>query len=1057
MTASDMLERFRRTPKPIRPETPEKNAFEAAMTRRELLLGGMCTVALAQVPPFMRIGTVDMLPKAGNTDTPLASPKAPTTETAKDVATEDIQSIEQKHGLSTLGYAVIAEQMASFAQIIKQGTFTPYTSGRSIANLAATKELLNRVGNEADREMGAEMWLEFTGERGLNLGLACALPYITNMTKYMKVMAGNLVTGLPPEVETDEKSIDSGTHQNNSWAKELLHPHDISRDDQDAINSLFPALSAGSEKKKVDIAVSSITAQHIDELVQRLHNGPEASSATGEAMSKLEGVLESKLKQLIGRGLALVDVVAPLGTTYLSTQIGNELASEVLEYKYRLEYVRQIKQHKDELATLDTSAAFEFVPSQDTVAPPSHLQEGLHVLEYEAILEADRSVNSIRGLLGARIARGANGSGILLAGDPPLPFAYSEAAKRGVLPKLVAKTVEWGSVDTISNGLLTSVQLAHRIIGRDGKDEIEHEMQNRFGTAHAYISGATIMSQKVGSGMRNLRPSLRKINNGTAVRLDMYNVTPDEPEAEISATDYSRQIEAFLTDIQNGADPNVIMPILKIMRQSIIGGYNSISEAVTANAQILGTKEGREQFVKSYLKLIPPPHEPHHQEPDDLILQDEEVTYSEIASRLESWPPHEQLRYIRSIMYRYLEPEDLADGSPLGALFSDNILTNHTEIAGYTSLMHDTANEFVDMLRGYHDSEDAPITARSLAPEIKQVFSRFAQTEQVHAFLQLKPPIAQDKLGDLARAKAGYDLPYGELREWSENAQEVFFALTTQLPHVGAIVESAKLILEGFDKTLNRMGADVKVKANLKLALNTMLVMGVSSVADNVAAFLFGLTTGELIVDDMVKDDPELSESHAADLKFAAMMTALSAAIHAGQNLLPGNGPNFSASRPEPDVGKLIAIGTHASRIGQLDQTAHSLPLIDVNEATDEQKERMKQAKRELRTRGPENGFVRAVRIHKVEGWSARQYQRMFDSYGLYMSEDRIERFILGHTEDEVILIPRPGRLENGSINTHPVSMNIKESVQTTRNYPVQGLAAPIAWLGDTMRAVHGS
>lgn len=1048
-----MLERIpRRTKTPAETPPAEGMPDGLQMSRRELLIGGLATLVATQLPGRSLENQDSDTPHA-----PSTSPQEPAFMSAEQVEEEAQQ--HHKAELSWRSRLVIGEQMASFAQIIKNGHFTPYTSARSIANLYATTSWLKHTGNEADKHVAEEMKLEFTGTNNLNLGLAVALPYITNMTKYMRVVAGDLVTGLPAEQE-DEVSEEKREGHNRSWVREFLQPHDITREDQNGINTLFAPVQEGepNNSERPDIKISTITAPAIDELIHRLRQEDGFADTSKEAMTLIERVMENKLKQLIGRGSALIDVVAPLGTTYLSTQIGNELATEVFEYKYRLEYVREIKRHREHLAELATESAFEHDPTVDVAAPPSHLQEGLHVLEHKALCAADETVNSIRGLMGARIARASNGSGIMVAGDPPLPFAYAEASKRGILPKLVAKTIQWGAVDTVSNGLLTSVQLAQRIIGPGDEDEGRVDSDDLMGTTHAYVSGATIMTNKVINALRDMRPTLRKVNNGTAVKLDAVCKKADEwgSDDDITAQDYTRLVQEFVTDLQEETNPHVVMPILKIMRQSAIGGYHSITKAIEANAKMIGTEEGRKDFFKRYIKLEQPPHEGHHQAPDDLILQGEPVAYDEMASRLESWEPKDQLRYMRSVMFRYLTPDDFAEGSALGAIFADDILSSQPQITGYMSNVYDTAAEFVRMLRGQNDTEDTPITARNIAPQAKDIFNRFAASESVAQYLEERPPLAQDKLADMARSQAGYDLPYGELREWSENAQEVFFALTTQLPHVGAIVETAKIMLESFDKALNKAGADAKTKAALKLTLNSMLVMGVSSVADNVAAFLFGLKTGELIVDDLIAEDDTLTEEHADELKFTAMMTALNTAIHAGQNLLPGNGPNFSAARSVPDVGKLVAIGDEAARINNLDQTADSLPLIKPTSATEEETAHMEAAKESMRTR-KDQGFPHAVRIHKVEGWTAEEYREMLAYYDLHMSPERIERFIMNHPSSDIILVPRPSRLEDGRANTHPESMSIKESVQTTRSYPIQGLGAPAVWLGHIMNEVRAA
>ena len=60
--------------------------------------------------------------------------------------------------------------------------------------------------------------------------------------------------------------------------------------------------------------------------------------------------------------MALVDVVAPIGTTYLSTQVGNQMSSEVFEYKVRLEYMRQLRKYQGQLTQLDHEPAFEPQP-----------------------------------------------------------------------------------------------------------------------------------------------------------------------------------------------------------------------------------------------------------------------------------------------------------------------------------------------------------------------------------------------------------------------------------------------------------------------------------------------------------------------------------------------------------------------------------------------------------------------------------------------------------------------------------------------------------------------
>ncbi len=1051
--------------------------------RRRILVGAAAALgalALNRTPLGRAAASLFETPAAAEPTDPHNSADIPEHDSSLDEGhgiQEDGHG-EEKHKnerFSLLGFGVLAEHMASFAQIIKRGHFTPFTSARSIANLYATTAVLNGFGNEADKHMAEEMRLEFTGEKigpiPINIALMGALPYITNVTKHIRVVTGNIIAGMPHEHIYGPQSDEESPQYKASFGskiRDLIQPKKIDVKDQLAINKLFksdvqPDVQE-SERPVENIQLDSINASRINALILKdMRESGEISESTREALATLESMFAKHVKRLIGRGTALIDASAPLGTTYLSTQIGNELCAEVLEYKYRHEYVKRLRQNSDELQKLPTDPAFE-PQAMDQVAPPSHLDEGHMSLEHQALFAADEKVNDLRTFLGARIARGGNGSGVFWAGDPPNFFAIAESAKRGTLAKFMAVSTVTGLADTLANGALTSAQLAHRILAEDAVS-FQDDVINQGHAVQAYAEGASIMTQKILGSLRHPALSLRRITTGTDVDISKFASSAsgslsDSPTPE----EYSAQIVKFLEQIQNGTDPNVVVPIGKIARQSVLGLAHSCKDAVAANIELFTTAAGRKNLVDRYVKLTPPSHEQHHQSPDDLILQGEAVEYDEILRRMTSWAPRDQLRYLRSIAYKYAKPEDFINAiasegdervhNTLGALFAEDVLTDHPEIEGYMLLIHSTAQGFVDMLKGKKSTEDTPITARELSPEITKIFSEFTASTQVADFIaQQAPPLAEDKLVDQSLAKAEYVIPYNELESLTENAKEVLFALTSQMPHVGAIIETAKLLLEGFDKTLTRMGVDVKTKAQLKFALNTTLVAGVSSVADNAAAFLFGVKTGELIVDDLAAADESISAAEVEALKFAAFMTAMSTAVHAGQNFKPGNGPNFSVARAVPDVAKLVVLNSAGSRLGAADQIAENIPLIDKNDdmLSSEEAEAISNAAATLRTR-EDDGFIKPIRITKVSGWTADKYALALRRYGLYMSEERIERFIMGHPENSMVIVARPKHLENGHVNTHPTSLGLKESIETTRHWPVQGLGAPAVWLGNTVR-----
>lgn len=1024
----------------------ERPSEQTQFTRRRFLSGA---AALILAPPALS----DALGASAQfVDQPAPSPASPPHELA---AAEEPHADETEHAphesLSKLGYGTIALMLASFGQVIKEGNFTPYTSARSIGLLYATSAALEQFGNETDKHLAHEMKLEFTGVGGINLGLMGALPVITNVTKYVRFMAGNMLMGTPPEQTSSSPTQEGDANKATSRAvHDILHPVDINPHDQYMLDQHFAQTANRNlqpedapQQENEHVSLESVTISRINELVGEILKKEGASEARQMELEEfstfMEGLFENKLQQIIGRGMALVDVVAPVGTTYLSTQVGNQLSSEVFEYKVRLEYMRQLREYRAQLVQLEQQPAFE-PKIEDEVAPPTHLDEGLFVLEQKALCQGDSAVNSIRGYVGARVARAGNGSGSWLIGDPPLPFAYIEASKRGILPKYMAVNSALGIGGSLANGAATSAMLSERIIG-------ERTTIDNVKATRAYFEGASILNGRIVEALKHPAKAARIITTGTDIKIDDYvnQAFAEAPDESLTTQDYTDQMRNYLESIKNGADPNIVIPVAKIVRQSVLGLARTGLSAAKANLEMIGTEHGRAQFVDRYLKLKldEASHGHHHQQPDDLILQGEAVEYDEIMSRLQSWTPKEQMRYLRSLTYRYLTPGDFHKDSALGVMFAEDVLTDHPQLHELNDVMYTLTNQFVNTLRGKKNTEDSPITAADLAPEIKELFEKFGSSEPIqHLVEAAQPQLAKDKLADLSRAQAGYDLPYGELNQLSESASEVLYALTTQMPHVGALIEASKLSLNALDQVMQRMGFSAATKAQMKLALNSLLIMGVSSVADNVAASLFGLKTGELIIDELAAADESVTPEQVESLKFGVFVSSFSTAIHAGQNFKPGNGPNFAVERTVPDEAKLVVINKKASRATGVDQSATMLPLVDTVNAHQDSETRAQELKMHLRSRG-ENGFIAPMRIQKVPGWSAQQYQDALGEYGLHISQERIERFIINHPEDTMILTMRPEYLSDGKINTSPKGMDLKESATVTRHYPLQGLAVP--------------
>ena len=155
-----------------------------------------------------------------------------------------------------------------------------------------------------------------------------------------------------------------------------------------------------------------------------------------------------------------------------------------------------------------------------------------------------------------------------------------------------------------------------------------------------------------------------------------------------------------------------------------------------------------------------------------------------------------------------------------------------------------------------------------------------------------------------------------------------------------------------------------------------------------------------------------------------------------------------------PDVAKLVVIGADAVHIANVDQTAETLPLIRVDDSTsNHDKQRIQEARENLKTR-KESGVIKPIHLRKVEGWKPEDYQKALEQYGLSMSAERIQRFIMDHPENDMVIVARPAKLSDGHINTHPEPLELAESIRTTMHYPIQGLAAPSAWLASITRSV---
>jgi hypothetical protein len=130
----------------------------------------------------------------------------------------------------------------------------------------------------------------------------------------------------------------------------------------------------------------------------------------------------------------------------------------------------------------------------------------------------------------------------------------------------------------------------------------------------------------------------------------------------------------------------------------------------------------------------------------------------------------------------------------------------------------------------------------------------------------------------------------------SHQAAEVAAALTTQIPAVPSLVHFVQRdVLPFFTKGITDPDEKLKRGRDVIVAMSEII----SGFADNVAAYLFALTSLEELYKERFGEDV-LGENKSLDK--AISLTALCAAVYAGGLTLFGNGPNFLQERPVGEI-----------------------------------------------------------------------------------------------------------------------------------------------------------
>ncbi len=199
--------------------------------------------------------------------------------------------------------------------------------------------------------------------------------------------------------------------------------------------------------------------------------------------------------------------------------------------------------------------------------------------------------------------------------------------------------------------------------------------------------------------------------------------------------------------------------------------------------------------------------------------------------------------------------------------------------------------------------ESLPQRERRLVENYMREPSGHSEARSRQVWNEVSSAVTDEKNRTILETMLGLKKPESEHHSeqfLSHSAQEVLWALGSQIPCVEALAETVKA---GVGKAFDLKKGERPSVNKMMLAVGSVLTSEavISSLADNIAAYLYG----EKVLTDMMKTayGDDVMEKHPG-LADAVYTATLKLAEQAGSLTKFGNGPNFSQERLVASVGE---------------------------------------------------------------------------------------------------------------------------------------------------------
>ena len=559
-------------------------------------------------------------------------------------------------------------------------------------------------------------------------------------------------------------------------------------------------------------------------------------------LEKVETDLSTKVAQIS----AITSVLAPMGTTYTSSSLSNDLKADVMRILYEQAFSRRVIQIKKEQGS-------------DAIIHADEVQQA-------AANDADTMMNGRFGFSKLMFALAANTQGSWGLGDPPeIYFAMNHAddlatlaaghglgavnsefytlllnaiwlKKAGILEPGAALDLfkfQWQTTKSIAGSLLNS-DLRSVSFGNGKKQAAEviealNDKTDPEGKLRRALQAIPAARLQFGGYLAHKRRQTEELLNGRLGNLDLSNILEvidhDYSGIEHLTTEDLAEVVAKFTKGKNVNETKVLLLLEKVAQTSGAQKIASLLEAAANN------------------------NEEYSEDDDTEVLSDPaKVTeYSQIFTRL------------NEMVNDTKHPDRI--GEALAEMKTSDDERYQRIATILSSYDEGTIQEAVRFLTRIEKGEDA-IPGHETVDAGAEVSEAMSHAHEEHGFL-------------------------------SESAHEVLWALSTQIPSVPGLARFAEIMIL---KLAGVKAGEAPTLEQLNKIIFTMLPIeaGMSAVADNVAAYLFAEKTLLNFFKSTYGED--IFERFPKAQRIIAVTTKL-LAEQAGSLTQVGNGPNFSQER----------------------------------------------------------------------------------------------------------------------------------------------------------------